>query len=127
MQIVSDTHTQAVRGEKPHQLVMIPPGTPFECPDEIALEKIADGRARAVTAVDIAKTAPAPDDGESAPRDSDDDRLDELVGACLELDGDDQSLFLADGRPKVEALANVLGGPVSAEERDTAWAAVKEG
>ncbi len=130
MQIVSDTHTQGVRGEKPHVIVYIPPGTPFECPDEIALTKIAEGRARAVTAVDIARTQHVADPvgGESDPESTEgtsDERFDELVGACLELDSADTSLFLADGRPKVEALAKVLGGAVTAEERDLAWASIQ--
>ena len=124
MLIVSDTHTQAVRGEKPHQIVYIKPGTPFECPDEIALEKIADGRARTATSVDIAKNEPAPAVAVET-TEPDEERFDQVLAACLELDGDDKSLFRADGRPKVEAVSKVLAGPVTSEEIDEAWAAIQ--
>lgn len=125
--LVSDRYTNRVRTQA-GDVVYFPPGHPFPCLDEHVEAKIASGRARRPNAVDQAKVADAaPSTGTNeSGSETDSERLDQVAAAILELDEDDRDLFLEDGRPKVDALAKVLGGPVSAEERDAAWKALED-
>jgi hypothetical protein len=49
-------------------------------------------------------------------------RLASIVAAIGKLDQADTSLWTGSGLPKTEVLAAATGGPVSAAERDAAWA-----
>lgn len=124
MEIVSDRYTQRVK-RGPKEIEYLAPGTVFECPDEIAREKIASGRFRRPTATDRAKaeeaeTATGPDSDEGQVGE-----LDEVVAAILELE-EGEANYLGDGRPRTGALSKALGRTVSAEERDRAWAELQD-
>lgn len=58
MKLVSDTHTQRQK-TKDGTIVMIPPGEPFDCPDEAAKEKVDAGRARRVSSGSGSASAPS--------------------------------------------------------------------
>ena len=118
MKIVSDNYSNVVKigGEK----VTIPPGIAFDCPKKAALEKIKAGRARKANARDGAVATEAV----TEPDPSGDNRSDDIQTAIIALDEEDESLWLDNGKPRTEALAAVLDGPVSAAERDEAWEAL---
>ncbi|MBO9538760.1 hypothetical protein [Herbaspirillum sp.] len=49
-------------------------------------------------------------------------RLRDILAAIAQLDANDESLWTAAGLPKTEAIAAILGSPVTAAERDAAVA-----
>lgn len=106
MKIVSKTHTNDL-GDGP-----IEPGTAFECGDAAAREKIAAGRARGADEEPLTGNAP--------------DRLEAITDAIVGLDEEDESLWMGDGRPKVEAVTAAFGASVTADERDAAWASLQD-
>lgn len=116
---------RTIRVGGPGDFTEVPPGHSIEVEEEIGEQLVARGIAE--LAIEPARPAPIVNgvsgDGDST--DSDDERFDAVLAACLELDSEDKSLFRADGRPKVEAISKVLDGPVTSEEIDTAWAAIQ--
>lgn len=51
---------------------------------------------------------------------------DELEAAIDRLDPENQEQWTKDGRPTTDALAAIVSRPVTANQRDTAWALFKE-
>lgn len=60
----------------------------------------------------------------TAPED-DATRLAAIKDAILALDTADKSMWLNDGRPDTKAISAVTGWPVSAADRNAAWAELK--
>ena len=115
MKIVSDTHTQHVLSED-GTITKIPPGQPFDCEREPALEKIAAGSARPFDASD-----------ESTDADLDDaERLEKIGEAVMSLDEKNVALWDRHGSPLVAVLADRCGFKVTAGERDRVWAELSE-
>jgi hypothetical protein len=67
------------------------------------------------------QAAPAKENGPEDPA----ERLAAVKDAISKLNIDSAELWTAGGVPKTEAIAKVTGWPVSAAERDAAWAEVK--
>lgn len=82
--------------------------------------EIPDGEVEALTRLGII--------GEEEPvqTKSEGSRLVALVDAIGKFDKSDPSLWTGSGLPKTEALAAVTGGPVTAAERDAAWAEINK-
>jgi hypothetical protein len=49
------------------------------------------------------------------------ERIELIKEAISLLPSDDETLWTASGKPKVEAIEQVLKGPISSAERNTAW------
>jgi len=56
----------------------------------------------------------------------DNDRVQALVRAVAALDPEDKALWTGSGTPRTEALEKIVGGRVTAEERDQAWQVFRE-
>lgn len=91
------------------------PGTPVDLPDEEAQDLIK----RSLATLADATEADVSDTGVQ------EERAEKIAEAALSLDGDDESLWLQDGRPTVAAVSAAFGDSVSSEERDEAWAALE--
>lgn len=52
------------------------------------------------------------------------ERITAISVAAVQLDAEDSGLWTAGGSPKTEALTAITGWPVSAADRDAAWALV---
>lgn len=68
----------------------------------------------------------APSGGLNVPTDEA-ERLAVIVAAIGLLDTADAALWLKNGAPKTEAIAEVIGWQLSAKERDAAWAQINAG
>ena len=51
--------------------------------------------------------------------------IEDVINAIELLDEDDESNWLGDGKPRVEALETLVGRDISATERDIAWKMVQ--
>ena len=145
MLIKSDVYTNRIKTKS--GVVDIPPGTPFECEDAKAAAKIAAGRAERVVEGSTETAAPLevsggegatgatnppagsnqgtdPNAGSGSVLSGED--LEALQAAILDIDPDDETLFMEDGRPTVKALSEAMEKPVSAAVRDTAWAVLQK-
>ena len=98
------------------------PGKPVELPEDVAASLLHAGAATPYAAEDVAAVSDRVEpsdptaDASSIP--------DDLMEAVMDLSEDEASCN-ADGKPKVEVLAARLGRPVSAAERDAAFAALE--
>lgn len=54
-----------------------------------------------------------------------DERQAAIIAAIGQMDKENIDLWLKDGKPDTNAIAEITGWPVSAIERNTAWAAAK--
>lgn len=91
----------------------------FEAGSPIYLE---DKQAESLLAANVIEV-PTGDAPVVAPTDAQ-ERLAEIVTAIGKIDPNNTDLWLKDGKPASEAIAAVLGWPVSASERNTAWATI---
>jgi len=112
MRIVSDNCTQHLR-QKDNSIREVPPGTAFDCPDDVAVEKMALGLAR--LPVPAVEGVPASEAGEDTGADAAVD--DDIVGAILEIGRDE--------KPSVAEVSKLVGRTVTAAERDAAWASIQ--
>ena len=80
------------------------PGDVFETSEADA--KFLCNIGKAVLAADADKTA----------------NVEQVIGAISALDMDNKEHFTTDGKPKVDAIEELLGMEVSGEMRDQAWA-----
>lgn len=95
--------------------------SPIKTADGIVTDghvEIPDGEVEALKQLGIIGEA------EPATARSDDSRLKALIDTISKLDKADASLWTGSGLPKTEALAAATGGPVTAAERDAAWATI---
>lgn len=91
-----------------------PGDKPVSMTDEAAAELIEIG---AVEAVPGEAQPSIPVDGA--------ERQAAIIEAINKMDKEDADLWLRDGKPDVSALADITGWPLTAAERNTAWAAVQ--
>jgi len=84
------------------------PGARVDLPESEAARLAAKGRIRIIPEVDQVI------------------RLDRLVELAVALDRGDTSLWTKSGKPTTEALSELAGMPVSAQDRDAAWKIVLE-
>ena len=54
----------------------------------------------------------------------DQERQAAIAAAIGQIDAANADLWLKDGKPSTDAIAAITGGPVSAAERDAAWASL---
>lgn len=99
--------TYIVAGDMPMKVAgkIVAPGHPVTLPDVVAAPLVTAGRLH---------MQPAPTEA------------DPLGAAITALDPDNVSHWLTDGRPNTAALGDAAGRPVSAAERDAAWAAYQQ-
>lgn len=91
------------------------PGDPIELDDKTAKDLLEVGAIEpATSAASSAAGGPASEE-----------KLDAIKAVIGELDKEDATAWLKDGKPKTEAIAALTGWPVSAAERDAAWAALQ--
>ena len=102
-----------------HGGVWIGPGCRIEIEEEQGLSLLKRGLVKPVSERD-SKTRPVKQKPENANA-----VTTALVSAIGKLDRDDSELWARGGRPRPEALADQVGYPVTAIERDAAWAAHK--
>lgn len=81
-------------------------------------------QAAPLLAIGTLEEAPAAQ-ASTAPPEDDATRLAAIKDAILALDTADKSMWLNDGRPDTKAIAAVTGWPVSAADRNAAWAELK--
>ena len=125
MRLRSDTFTNRIKTAS-GELVYVPPGTIFESKDEKGREKLHAGRAVLAEGDVGAAVTPlplAPDGGVASGGGLADGS--DVEAAILDLDEEVEENWTNDGKPKVEILTARLGRPVSAEERDKAWASLQ--
>lgn len=97
-------------------------GSPIDLDDKQAAELLL---VNAIGPTD-GGAAPAPAAGPApavAPADET-ERLEAIKAAIAGFDKDNADLWLKDGKPATEAIAEITGWPVTAADRNTAWAAL---
>lgn len=99
------SHTTLVVGKEKR---IAPPGEVVDLDDLEAMDLIERGIAKKY---DPATAAIAATEGRSG----------KIQAAITELDDANEELWTGSGKPKTSAIAEVLGEPVSSEERDEAW------
>ncbi len=97
----------------------------FEVGASIALDDKHAEPLVAANAIAIDEGAPAVTDEVVVPT-SAKERLAVITTAIGQLDPNNTDLWLRDGKPSSEAIAEITGWPVSAAERNTAWEAMQE-
>lgn len=100
------------------------PGQTVELTDEQARELMAIRPVPVMPLTELMDDAAVetPDAGSAAPGDGKTDLT--LLDVMQSLDKDDASLFTSSGAPNCDVLAERLGRPVSAAERDQVWAEI---
>lgn len=89
---------------------LLPPGSVFPVPSEgIADAEDLVARGFAVWADEAAGTV----------------AIEQIIAAIGKLEPGNESHFTADGKPALKPLAELLGAPVTAKQRDEAWAALQ--
>lgn len=96
-------------------------GEDFPVGSEIEIDERTAAQLVAAKAIDPASGREVAPDGPSAPTDPA-ERQAAIVEAIGKLDQHNPEHWLQDGKPDAAALAEILGWPVKAAERNAAWA-----
>ena len=78
----------------------------------------------AVSAVALDASGPAVADAPVVPMDAG-ERQTAIIAAIGQLDPANNDLWLKDGKPSSDAIAAITGWPLSATERNSAWASMQ--
>lgn len=91
-------------------------GEPYESGSSIELSKKQAEPLLAINAISVTGKADKPDPFTQ----------EQILEAMGTLDKENEDLFTGEGLPTTKALEDILGGRVSAEERNAAWAVFNE-
>jgi hypothetical protein len=91
-------------------------GEPYESGGSIELSKKQAEPLLAINAIRVADKSDKPDPFTQ----------EQILEAMDAIDFENEELFTGEGLPTTKALEDILGGSVSAEERNTAWAVWNE-